>query len=318
MEDGSDRVEEQLTLVARKPCFGLPTGCPVCLPVYIYLRFANLPFSLSIKSNFPDSDLIPYVESGAYVAYNNEKGGVIESLIEDGLADLDYELLAVAEWLSTKAMISSWLMDALMYELWVGSDGSLAQKIYYSDLPWPIGKVLFLKQFLVVKQLLGITKDNAARRETEIYGKATMAYGALSARLGKQAFFFENRPTSLDAVFLSHALFVLQALPSTLNLVRFAERLKTEFIEASSSSSSGPQLHSDASSSTPKKGPSSWSSKSQNKPKREKTQGEKTFRKRAKYFLVTQLVAVLVFLSLLGRSDDTEVEFDDDGTDYTD
>ncbi|KAK6914596.1 Metaxin, glutathione S-transferase domain [Dillenia turbinata] len=328
MEDGCERIEEQLTLVARKPSFGLPTGCPVCLPVYIYLRFANLPFSLRTNSNFPDSDQIPYVESGTYVAFNNEKGGVIESLIEDGLADLDYDLLAVPEWLSTKAMISSWLTDALMYELWVGSDGSSAQKIYFADLPWPIGKVLFHKQLLVVKQLLGITKDSAERRETEIYRKATVAYGALSTRLGEQAFFFENRPTSLDAMFLSHTLFVLQALPdsSTLrgkllehsNLVQYAERLKTEFIEASSSSSSVPLFHSDTSSSTPRKGPSSWSSKPKSKPKREKTQEEKTFRRRAKYFLVTQLVAVLVFLSLLSGSDDTEVEFDDDddGMDY--
>lgn len=113
-------------------------------------------------------DQIPYVESGAYVAYNNEKGGVIESLKDDGIVDLDSELHAVPEWLSTKAMIGSWLADAVMYELWVGSDGSSANKIYYSDLPWPIGKILFYKQMHVVKQLLGITKDNAERREAEV------------------------------------------------------------------------------------------------------------------------------------------------------
>lgn len=54
------------------------------------------------------------------------------------------------------------------------------------------------------------------------------------------------------------------------------------------------------------------------KPKREKTEEEKKFRRRAKYFLVTQLVAVLVFISLLGGSQDAEVEFEDgdDGLDY--
>lgn len=53
------------------------------------------------------------------------------------------------------------------------------------------------------------------------------------------------------------------------------------------------------------------------KPKREKTEEEKKFRRRAKYFLATQLVAVLVFLSLLGGSNDGELELvedDDDGT----
>ncbi|XP_057980599.1 mitochondrial outer membrane import complex protein METAXIN [Malania oleifera] len=322
--------EHELTLVTRKPCFGLPTSCPSCLPVYIYLRFSKIPFNMSFNLIHPDSDQIPFVESGGYVAYNNEKGGVIESLKEDGILDLDSEFHAVPEWLSTKAMVNSWLADALLYELWLGCDGSSAHKIYYTDLPWPIGKVLFFKQNHAVKQLLGINKDNVERRETEIYRKAALAYGALSTRLGEQTFLFENRPTSLDALFLSHALFTLQALPETSvlrskflehnNLVRYAEELKTQFVEAASSSSSIPPCHSGPSSSAPRRGPSNWSSKRKSKPKREKTEEEKTFRRRAKYFLVTQLVAVLVFLSLLGGSNDGEVELDDDedGLDYND
>lgn len=59
-------------------------------------------------------------------------------------------------------------------------------------------------------------------------------------------------------------------------------------------------------------------SKPKSKPKREKTEEEKKYRKRAKYFLATQLVAVLVFLSLLGGSGDGGVELgdDDDALDF--
>lgn len=114
------------------------------------------------------SDQIPYIESDDYVAYNNEKGGVIERLKADGIIDLDTELYSVPEWISTKAMLSSWLADAITYELWVGSDGSSTEKIYCSDLPWPIGKVLFLKQRRRVKQQLGITKDNAEQKGEEV------------------------------------------------------------------------------------------------------------------------------------------------------
>ena len=117
---------------------------------------------------FPMSDQIPYVESGEYVFYNNEKGGAIERLKEDGIIDLDSELYTVPEWISTKAMLTSWLADAIKYELWVGGDGSSAGKIYCSDLPWPIGKVLFLKQVYTIKQQLGITKDNAEQKEEEV------------------------------------------------------------------------------------------------------------------------------------------------------
>lgn len=326
MEDG--RAErEPLTLVARKPCFSLPTACPNCLPAYIYLKFANLPFNLEFNLIHPDSDQIPFVESGDYVAYNNENGGVLEKLKEDGIVDLDAGVSGIPEWVSFKAMVESCLTDAVLYELWVGSDGKSAHKIYYSDLPWPIGKILYYKQVYVVKQLLGITSENAERREEEIYRRATVAYGALSARLGEQSLFFEDGPTSLDAVFLGHALFTLLALPETsvlkskllvhANLVKYAETLKIEYVDASSSSSSVPQ--SDPSSSASKRGPSNWSSKPKSKPTREKTQEDKKFRRRAKYFLATQVVAVLLFLSVLGGSGGAEVELgddDDDGSYY--
>lgn len=66
------------------------------------------------------------------------------------------------------AMVKSWLADAVLYELWVGSDGKSAYKIYYSNLPWPLGKILYYKQVYIVKQLLGITSENAERREEEV------------------------------------------------------------------------------------------------------------------------------------------------------
>ncbi|KAL6013430.1 hypothetical protein ACLOJK_003928 [Asimina triloba] len=157
---------------------------------------------------------IPLVEYDEYVAYNNERGGVIETLKEDGIVDLDSTLssYSVPEWLSAKAMVSSWLVDAALYELWVGSDGSAADKIYFSDLPWPLGKLLHFKQSQAVKLRLGITKDNAEEREAEIFKKANLAYEALSLKLGDQKFLFGNRPTSVDAIFLGHALFVLHNL----------------------------------------------------------------------------------------------------------
>ncbi|GAA0162482.1 transporter [Lithospermum erythrorhizon] len=316
--------EDKLTLVARKSHFGLPTSCPSSLPIYIYLKFAKIPFNLDFNLIYPDSDQVPYVEYGPYVAYNNEKSGVIQSLKEDGIADIDSDVCGVPEWISTKAMVNSWLSDALLYEIWLGANGNPAHEIYYSDLPWPIGKFLFFKQVRTVKQLLGITKENADNREEEIYRKAKIAYDALEARLGEQDYLFDNRSTSLDAYLLSHVLIALYALPETsvlrdgllkhANLVRYAEHLKTECID--SSSTSVPLSQSDPSSSSTKRGPSNRSSKPKPKQKREKTEEEKKFRKRAKYFLLAQVVAVLVFLSVINGSDGTDMELDDDDLNY--
>ncbi|KMT03278.1 hypothetical protein BVRB_8g198200 [Beta vulgaris subsp. vulgaris] len=328
--------ERKLTLVTTKPCFGLPTGCSNCLPVYFYLKFARLPFDLYFHSTFPDSDQIPFVESDSYVAYNNEKGGVIDCLREDGIVDLDSDFSTIPEWISMKAMVSSWLVDALVYELWIASDKTSVQKIYLSDLPWPIGTILYLKKTLSVKRHFGITDENSERIETEIYRKASLAYGALSTQLGDGSFLFGDRPSSLDALFLGHALIALRALPDASvlksklldfsNLVKYAEQLRTELIDGSAQSaapawSKVPPSDGHPSSSTDKSGGfSNWSSKPKSKPKKERSEEEKKFRRRAKYFLGAQLVSVLVFLSLFSGSDTGEVDYDgdDDGVDYLD
>lgn len=54
-------------------------------------------------------------------------------------------------------------------------------------------------------------------------------------------------------------------------------------------------------------------SKPKPKPKREKTEEEKTFRRRAKYFLATQLVAIVLFLSVMNIYDISEPELDNEG-----
>jgi len=92
------------------------------------------------------------------VAYNDENGGVIQCLKQDGIVALDTDFSSLPEWISMKAMVSTW----------VGSDGTSARTIYHSGLPWLIGKALLMKQVHVVKQRLGITKENAERREAEV------------------------------------------------------------------------------------------------------------------------------------------------------
>jgi len=104
------------------------------------------------------------------VAFNNEKGGVIEYLKGEKIVDLNskHPSVSPSDVLSTKAMVSTWLADALQYELWVVNDGSIAHDIYFSDLAWPIGKILHWKKTRDVKHLLGITKLNAAEKEEEV------------------------------------------------------------------------------------------------------------------------------------------------------
>ncbi|XP_015959982.1 mitochondrial outer membrane import complex protein METAXIN [Arachis duranensis] len=326
MEDSERR--RRHTLVVRKPCFGLPTGCPQCLSAFIYLKLSKFPFTLDFHLNYPDSEQIPYFEAGDSVVYNDVKDGIIEGLKkEEGVGDLDDGVSSLPEWIPTKVMLTTWLADALEYELWVGCDSSSAYSIYYFDLPWPIGKVLFWKKAHWVKQKHGITKDNGEVKEEEIYGRANSAYDALSMWLEDENYLFQNRSSSMDAIFLSHALVVLHALPesSTLrmkfsehtNLVRYVQQHKRELIEAGTSPSYDPSFSSDAPSSASRAhSTSSSKAKSKQKSKREETKEEKTFRRRAKYFVVAQLVAVVLFLSIMSGYGGGDGEIDDDGAGY--
>lgn len=93
---------------------------------------------------------------------------MIEKLKKDGVVNLDSQLQSLPDYLSLKALILSWLEEALAYELWVGTDRVSAWKIYYADLPWVISKVLFYKQTYMAKTRLGLTKENAEERKKQV------------------------------------------------------------------------------------------------------------------------------------------------------
>lgn len=114
-------------------------------------------------------DQIPYFEYGDCVAYNNEKEGIIECLKKDvGVVDLDSGVSSLPDWISTKAVLTTWLADALAFELWIGCESSYVHSIYYSDLPWPMGRILSQQKARSVKLKLGITDDNAREKMKEV------------------------------------------------------------------------------------------------------------------------------------------------------
>lgn len=333
-QPGRDR--DELVLHVRKSVYGLPTACPICLPAYIYLRLANISFTIYYDVKSPDSEDLPLVEFGSYAGFNSEAGGIFEFLKKENIVDLDSEIptYSFPDLLASKVLISSWLADATLYELWVNYNENVANEIYFSDLPWPIGKIIYWKQKRATMQRLGINSSNCQEKEAELYRNAGAAYESLSTKLGDQKFFLENKPTSVDAYFLGHALFVLQTLNDSSklrqelmkhdNLIRYAENLKTEFLEASNSSAPPrSSTHFASSSRTSRSRTSSGGAKyrgSKEKQTRTETEEEKIFKKRGKYFLITQIVAIVVFLSIMGGTStgEDEAEMEEDGFFYED
>uniref|UniRef100_A0A7I4DHR1 Metaxin n=1 Tax=Physcomitrium patens TaxID=3218 RepID=A0A7I4DHR1_PHYPA len=210
MESSGDSVD--LVLVTRPAGFGMPTVCPACLPVYLYLRLAAVSFREQVSAVEPDSVDLPCVEYGENVGFSSENGGVIEFLRKEKIADLDADLSdsEKAELETCKAMMESWVADASAFEVWTRDNDRQCKVVYFSELPWGLVQALDWKQRLAVMQRLGITPENTVARSEELFRKASNAYSALSVLLSDRKFFFNNRPTSLDALVLGHLIFHLR------------------------------------------------------------------------------------------------------------
>jgi metaxin len=314
-----------LVLVTRPGAFGLPTACPACLPAFLYLRLAAVSFQEQVTAVEPDSEDLPAVEYGESVGFASEDGGVIEFLRKENVVDLDAGLSdsEKAELETCKAMMESWLADASAYETWMRENNRQCKAVYFAELPWGLAQALDWKQRVAVMQRLGVNPDNAAARSEELYRKASDAYSALSVLLSDQKFFFSNRPTSLDALVLGHLLFHIR-VPfevSTLkgeifkhpNLVHYAESWSKQLL-GEDGDSVGAAFQPKAPPPPPVKR-TKQASKENEKPAKEKSEKEILFKKRAKYFVITQVVAVLMYAVFAGFGVDDDDDGDDDGED---
>lgn len=320
----SSSASGDLVLVTRPAAFGLPTACPACLPAFLYLRLAAVSFQEQVTAVEPDSEDLPSVEYGESVGFASENGGVVEFLRREKIVDLDAGLSdsEKAELETCKAMMESWVADASAYELWLRDNDQQCKAVYFSKLPWGLVQALDWKLRLAVMQRLGVTPENAAVRSEELYRKAGNAYSALSVLLGDQKFFFNNRPTSLDALVLGHLLFHMK-VPfeiSTLkgeifkheNLVTYAESWSKQLLEED-----GAPIDAAFRPKVPPPPPSKPApAKEREKPaKKPRSEKDLIFKKRAKYFVIAQFVAVLMYVVFSGfevdAGDDDGVEDDD-------
>ncbi|KAL3685307.1 hypothetical protein R1sor_003329 [Riccia sorocarpa] len=318
-----------LVLLVRSGAWGLPTACPVCLPPYIYLKLAGVAFTPQYATFQPDSDDLPVLEYGNVVGYGSESGGIVGVLKREKICDLDEGLpdSAKADLNAYSAIVNSWLSDALLHELWLKENEKVVAQVYLSSLPWPVNKAIDWKQRRAVERHLGINTENVAERSAELYRKAAAAYEALSIRLQDQDYFVAGKPTSLDAAVLGHVFFVQHAplelsflkeqLNKHRNLVVYAEKMESKLLGDSAPtvfppprSSSPPPGSYASSSSRGTAGPSN--TKAAPKKRSEK---DKLFRKRAKYFIIAQVAAVLLYVVFAGIEVEDEGLEDDGGVD---
>jgi metaxin len=328
-----EKQESQLVLLVREGGFGLPTACPACLPWFVYLKLSSVSFQTQYSGVEPDSEDLPAVEYGEAVGFASESGGILEFLKREKIADLDAALTEGerAELESCKAMVESWIVDASLYEIWMRDNDKAVRKVYFAALPMGLSYALDWKQRHSVMQRLGVTTENAKSRGDELLRKAGMAYQALSVRLQDQKLFFGDRPTSLDALVLGHLLFHLnvslevsnlrEEISKYPNLVTYAQSLKSQLLGGDDGVPMGSAFGNPKAPPPPSPPPTSTThhsspdtsgkEKPANKSRNDK---EKLFKKRAKYFVIAQFVAILMYVVVAGIDFEDDAQ-DDDGSD---
>eukprot|EP00245_Coleochaete_scutata_P007974 TRINITY_DN23822_c0_g1_i1.p1 TRINITY_DN23822_c0_g1~~TRINITY_DN23822_c0_g1_i1.p1 ORF type:complete len:329 (+),score=68.01 TRINITY_DN23822_c0_g1_i1:3-989(+) len=312
-------------LLHHSPAWNLPAACPECLKSMAYLELAVVNFTCHVCYNMPDSDQLPALEDDferKEVALSSEPGGIIGWLRKHRGIDLDAALTEGerSELRAYTSIVETSLADALQYARWIESENYLTSREAFSiHLPLPLRMVLGWQQRHEAKQKFGSTKDLSKAGE-ELYTKAAAGYRALAVRLGENSSFFEGRPTSLDAAVAAHLIFVLEApyeknllkemIESYPFLVRFANEIKRVLQERS--------YHREPRSPPPfsripfgfagtaPRPPTGTSSKRNEK----KTAKELKFKKRARYFVAAQIIAVVAFVFFAGF-----VEVDEDALD---
>ncbi|EFJ15631.1 hypothetical protein SELMODRAFT_422696 [Selaginella moellendorffii] len=157
-----------LVLTVRPPSFHLPTSCPRCLSTYLYLCLAKKPFIVE-HSNADNLNFL-IIEWNLLTAFGNDVDKFLQSTV---MCDFDVGLSELEE---------------------------------KSKLHTCHGRSTGMAQGKTMSRL-----GNSQARQTEIYGRALRSYKDLSLviQVNKDSkYLCGMRPTSLDAMLITHILFV--------------------------------------------------------------------------------------------------------------
>lgn len=222
----------------------------VCLAVQAFLHMCNLEFTIENKANAENmspSGKVPFIRANNFViaemdpivGFVNTKGiSLTEHLDSSQKADMRAYMSLVSNVLGNAELYLCWL-DPVTYN-------EVTFRRYGSIYPWPLNYILtWQKKRQVVKRLSALGWANKSIEE--VYSEVENCCQALSERLDKQQYFFNNKPTELDALVFGH-LFNILTTPLTdtrlasivrpfKNLVELCQNIDKEFFERLASSS---------------------------------------------------------------------------------
>lgn len=233
------RNDSQVTLFQPPPVWGLPSMSPFCAKLEAYFRMAAIPYKTAPGNPMAaPKGKIPYVKVDGKVM--GDSGLVIDYLKKTRGDPLDAHLTdeqrALA--LSVRRLVEEHLYFCGAGLRW-GEEVSFAhvRKVFRAILPPVIGGLILKK---IRKDFLASVEAQGVGRHSpdEILALAAEDLRAVSVLLGDKAFFFGEKPSSIDAVlygFLIQFLWVpweselTRAAKGFPNLEPFCSRMKQRY-----------------------------------------------------------------------------------------
>jgi metaxin len=221
------------------------------LTVQAFLNMSNLEYTIEMRSNaehMSPSGRLPFIRANKFiiaevdpiVSFVNTKGITLTGHLDAAQkADMRAYMSLVSNVLGNAETYLTW-MDNVTY-------CEVTKPRYGSVYPWPLNHILtWQKKQLAYKRLsaLGWT----AKSLEEVYQEVEQCCVALSERLDNQQYFFDDKPTELDALVFGHLFSILTTpLPDTRlasivrshkNLVEMCQQIDKEYFDRLTSSKS--------------------------------------------------------------------------------
>ncbi|XP_015265907.1 PREDICTED: metaxin-2 isoform X2 [Gekko japonicus] len=184
-----------------------------CLAVQAFLQMCSLPVQVVYRANaeyMSPSGKVPFIHVGNQVVS---------------------ELGPIVQFVKAKLYLQ-WCDDATVQEI--------THPRYGSPYPWPLNHILaYQKQWEVRRKMKAI--GWGSKSFDQVLEDVDQCCQALSQRLGTQPFFFNKKPTELDALVFGHLFTVLttqlisdelsEKVKSYSNLISFCRRIEQHYFE---------------------------------------------------------------------------------------
>jgi len=221
------------------------------LAVQAFLNMLNLEYTIEMRANvehMSPSGKLPFIKAQKFivadvdpiVAFVNTKGiSLTEHLDNSQKADMRAYMSLVSNVLGNAESYLSWL-DKITYM-------EVTKPRYGSAYPWPLNHILTYQKKQTIFKRLGALGWTSKSLE-EVYQEVEQCCVALSERLDNQQYFFNDKPTELDALVFGHLFSILTTpLPDTRlasivrqhkNLVELCQQIDKEYFDRLTSSKS--------------------------------------------------------------------------------